>query len=476
MISRRNFLGGAVALAGAGGCRALGIGGETPRLTFGVLSDLHVTTPESTEAFRRALAYLRDRKVDAVVVSGDLSDWGLRSGLKYVADAWYSVFPDDRAPDGRKVEKLFCTGNHDYDGYWYGDMTLDMHVQGYSEEEALVKLGMKKCWEEAFHEPFEQVRRRTVKGYDFISSEWKDGADGFSDANAWFAANGGSLDPKKPFFVFTHYPFKNTTPYSDGDAYGGDVFKKFPNAVTFTGHVHWTLNDERSIWQDGYTAIAVPSMSYTTIPGGYENGSARRDGKCDLSMQCLPAREFLREAQGYVVSVFDDRMEVERRDFTEGVEAAPAWIVTPPAAAASRYAFANSKARTPVPQFPAGASVKTYTSNFETRSYNWTIMMMAEFPSASANGGRVFDYEVRAEMEDGTVAVVKRFLAPAFYRLERDEPVVQRFAINAMDLPEHGRYRLRVYPRNCFGVCGRPIESAVLESKPGKAHAKRIKV
>ena len=473
-LGRRGFLGGAAALMGLGGCRSLGIGAPKPNLTFGVISDLHVTTPESTMAFRRALAYFRDSKADAVVVTGDLSDWGLMSGFKYVADAWYSVFPNDRAPDGRKVEKLFCTGNHDYDGYWYGDMTLDMHVQGYSENEALVKLGMKKCWEEAFNEPFAQVRRRTVKGYDFISSEWKDGADGFKEAEAWFAANGKTLDPKKPFFVFTHYPFRNTTSCSDGDAYGGDVFKTMPNAVTFTGHCHWTLNDERSIWQGEYTAIAVPSMSYTTIPGGYENGSDKRNGKSSLSMPIIPAREFLREAQGYVVSVFDDRLEVERRDFTEGVEAAPAWIVTPPVAAASRYTFANSKKRTPVPQFPEGASVKTYTSNFETRNFSWTIMMMVEFPSAKVRGGRVFDYEVRAEMENGTVAAVKRFLAPAFYRLERDEPAIQRFAVDARALPERGRYRLCVYPRNCFGVCGRPIESAVLESKPGKERAPRF--
>ena len=40
-----------------------------------------------------------------------------------------------------------------------------------------------------------------------------------------------------------------------------------------------------------------------------------------------------------------------------------------------------------------------------------------------------------------------------------------------MDLPERGKYRLRVYPRNCFGDCGRPIESEILESKPGKAKA-----
>ena len=468
-LSRRGFLVAAFATCATSGCRSLGLYGPRPNIAFGVISDLHITTPESTVAFRRALAYFRDRGVDAVVVTGDLSDWGLRSGLKYVADTWYDVFPDDRAPDGRKVEKIFCTGNHDYDGYWYGDMTLDMHVQGYSEDESLVKLGMKKCWEEAFQEPFEQVRRRTVKGYDFISSEWKEGKDGFKEAEAWFAANGKTLDPKKPFFVLTHYPFRDTTSCSGGgDAYSGDVFRKFPNAVTFTGHCHWTLNDERSIWQGEYTAIAVPSMSYTSIPGGYENGSDSRRGNPKSSMAKLPARPEFREAQGYLVSVFDDRMEVERRDFTEGVEAAPAWIVPLGAAAEGRYAFANSKKRTPVPEFPAGAKVDASVCNTEDRDGHWAIMMRLEFPSAHARNGRVYDYEVRIEMEDGTVAVVKRFLAPAFYRLERDEPSRQNFLFNAMALPETGKYRFRVYPRNCFGVCGKPIESKTFQSKPGK--------
>ena len=472
-ISRRNFLGGAAALVGAGGCRSLGIGGPKPNIVFGVISDIHITTPESTAEFRKALEYFRDRKADAVVVAGDLSDWGLKSGLKYVADAWYSVFPNDRAPDGRKVEKLFCTGNHDYDGWWYGDMTLDMHVQGYSENEALSKLGMKKCWEEAFNEPFAAIRRRTVKGYDFISAEWNEGKGWSKEAEAWFAQNGSTLDPKKPFFFFTHEPLGGTTSCSMRNGPSISALKKMPNAVAFSGHCHWTLNDERSIWQGEYTAVAVPSMSYTSIPKGYENGSDVRNGKSMLSMPIIPARENLLEAQGYLVSVFDDRMEIERRDFEEGVEAAPAWIVTPPEGPASRYAFENSSKRTPVPQFPKGASVNTYTSNFETRNFSWTIKVMVEFPSAKACKGRVFDYEVRAEMENGTVALTKRFLAPAFYRLESAEPAVQRFAIDARELPENGKYRLRVYPRNCFGAAGNPIQSAVLESKPGKDKANR---
>ena len=86
----------------------------------------------------------------------------------------------------------------------------------------------------------------------------------------------------------------------------------------------------------------------------------------------------------------------------------------------------------------------------------------------------MFDYEVRIEMEDGSVPTVKRFLAPAFYRLERDEPASQSFLFNAMALPETGKYRFRVYPRNCFGACGKPIESKVFQSVPGKEKSKRF--
>ena len=78
-ICRRDFLGGAAALFGAGGCRSLGLCGQKPNLVFGAISDVHITTPESVEMFVRTLEYFRDRKVDAVMVTGDLTDWGLKS-------------------------------------------------------------------------------------------------------------------------------------------------------------------------------------------------------------------------------------------------------------------------------------------------------------------------------------------------------------------------------------------------------------
>ena len=94
-----------------------------PLLRFGVASDLHVTDWASAETFRRALRWFRDQGVDAVTVPGDLTDHGILPQLENVARSWREVFPDDRAPDGRRVERLFIYGNHDFEGVKYVDVT-----------------------------------------------------------------------------------------------------------------------------------------------------------------------------------------------------------------------------------------------------------------------------------------------------------------------------------------------------------------
>ena len=473
--SRRGFLGGAAALFGAGGCRMAGVCCDKPQLRFGVISDTHITDQASAALFERTLRYFDSRKVDAVMVPGDISDWGLMSGLRYAAEAWRRVFPKGRGSDGRKVERLFCTGNHDYEGWWYGDMTMEMHALGYSEDEALVNLGMKKCWEEAFDEPFDLFRRRTVNGFEFISSEF----EVRNKAGEWFAANASTFDSEKPFFYFTHYPAANTVSSTQGRTNLPDiagVLDRFPNLFAFTGHTHWTLNDERSIWQDGgLTAISVPSLSYTSIPRGYENGYTKRDGKGELGMGIIPSRPNLLEAQGFFVSVYDSETVVERYDFEECEEAADPWIVPMPPAAGRPYSFAEHAKRVPVPEFPGGAAVKTRIVNSDRRNGKWTIFVALEFPAARApSGGRVFDYEARAVAENGAPAVSKKFLSPAFYRLERHEPETVSFLFDAMDLPESGRYRFEVVARNCFGAESAPVYSRYFQSVPGKDKAKRI--
>ncbi len=66
--------------------------------------------------FRKALEWFCDQGVDAVAVCGDMADTGMLAELQAVAQTWSAVFPNDMAPDGRHVERLFIYGNHDYGG------------------------------------------------------------------------------------------------------------------------------------------------------------------------------------------------------------------------------------------------------------------------------------------------------------------------------------------------------------------------
>ena len=121
MVTRRSFGGMAFAGAFAAAMKPLrGVAAESPcRLRLGVLSDIHVPTMEEGAHFRKALRWFDTQKADGVVISGDLGFKGLVKELKCVADIWYEVFPNDRRSDGGHVEKLFVTGNHDVDGYFY---------------------------------------------------------------------------------------------------------------------------------------------------------------------------------------------------------------------------------------------------------------------------------------------------------------------------------------------------------------------
>ena len=165
-MTRREFVGG---LGAFGGLRLFGAPpgsclGDTPNLRFGVLSDLHIQclagdrgTGGGPEVFEHALEYYRDRKVDAVVIAGDMSDLGLGDELVLVGKTWDKVFPNGRAPDGRKVEKVFVTGNHE-SGTFVNPRNLQHIRKLYNGDDAevrrqLLRTNFAYWWEQAFHEP-----------------------------------------------------------------------------------------------------------------------------------------------------------------------------------------------------------------------------------------------------------------------------------------------------------------------------------
>ena len=94
-MNRRQFIGGAFALAGAAAWAKSTVG--APNLKVGILSDIHVSTPdmfhsqEAIDMFEKTLRFFAKENVDAVLIAGDLTNDGMVRELKVVAETWARV-------------------------------------------------------------------------------------------------------------------------------------------------------------------------------------------------------------------------------------------------------------------------------------------------------------------------------------------------------------------------------------------------
>ena len=289
-MNRREFAKGAAGLlgwgmfaGGLGGCSLIS-GGTGPRLTLGIVSDIHIRLVrkngkdsfEGEERFRRALEWFRDRGVDGVTISGDLADHGLVEELESVGRIWRSVFPGDRAPDGRHVERLFVYGNHDWEGFKYGNAAKQIFGKDLAAH--TIRADLAAAWKKAFGEDYAPVWRKEVRGYTFVGAHWT--ADwckahdetGVPQAPGWFRENGDTIDPSRPFFYLQHPPPKDTCHgswlWGHDDGRITAALSRYPNAIALTGHSHATLSSERAIWQGSFTAIDAGSLSYTGMSYG----------------------------------------------------------------------------------------------------------------------------------------------------------------------------------------------------------------
>ena len=166
-MTRREFV-GAAALAAAGtGLKTMAAAAGAPNLRVGIMSDVHCHHSEAVRRFHRGLEVLRDEQVDAVLLAGDLFTTGTIKELEDVAGAWFDVFPDDRRPDGAKVERLFVTGNHD---------EVDWDWKRFGNEETLraktFYYNREATWKRLWGEDYEKIRMKEVKGYTFVLRQW----------------------------------------------------------------------------------------------------------------------------------------------------------------------------------------------------------------------------------------------------------------------------------------------------------------
>ncbi len=266
-------------------------------LSFGAISDIHIGNSgcgRDTGYFKKALTQLaalaekNGHPLDAVIGVGDLTDnYGKDEAVKAreiagVKESYEAIFDPERVPF------VFVAGNHDHDFVRAGGagLPLAMMIEKMGNTEAYTQYDLPCADSE------NGSRHAKIGAYHFVFVEpITTGCDGADDTGAKFKTETLTwLDetlaeitenaPEQYVFVMTH-------PMVWGTVYGSElltrntywytknirsVLEKYPQVVVFGGHLHFPLNDPRSIMQTSFTAMGCGSVNYMAIEnGGYEH-------------------------------------------------------------------------------------------------------------------------------------------------------------------------------------------------------------
>ena len=476
-FTRRNFLKGlfaGTAFASFGGLRLFGADEKkivVPKLRIGVVSDVHIKlTANTTDVWEKTLRWYDAQGVDVVLVAGDIADTAQLEQLKKFSATWYKVFPNDKGSDGRHVEKFFIQGNHDYIGWRYGATTDERRKERF---ESSIMKDIKASWDECFHEEWQGIYKKVVKGYTFIGANWPH----HTKIGEYMAKHKSEIDPNLPFF-YTQHPHPKDTVYGPW-AWGHDngfstkTFSKFPNSIVLTGHSHYPLTDESGIWQDTFTSIGTASLRYVGTRYGRENSDeVCRPTEPDLQMPRIGGGN---SRQGMLFSIYDDQITIGKRDFSCDKTLGEDWVLPLPLCKEKPYYHPKRKLEYAknLPAFAADAAAQIAVTEAVGKNRRGADVpqVTVTFPAA-LSGGQTFDYEVQAELTYYDVTRVfgtMRVFADNYYRAWDMQEKTVKCVFTQAELPKKVGLRFAITPMDAFGNRGKTIYSKTM--KLGEAPA-----
>ena len=456
-VSRRWFLGSLV--AGAGASAFAGRVKTAPDLTVGILSDIHLSAGKkygsdvAAKDLIRVFKFFKEAQADAVVIAGDFTNNGTMEEMRVTNDSWKAAFGEKGGP-----VRVWVTGNHEKVYYWQakqrGDLTKPEYVDGLYKD-------IGRNWQELCGEPWSPFFIKKVKGYSFVGAHWGEWFDEKA-LRGFLAAHKTDLAPTRPFFFVQHaHPTDSCYgPWTWHQSDGGPttkVLSGYPNAVAFSGHTHYTLTDERSVWQGAFTSVGTGSFRWLAMPAGrenstLENGEGRRMGGN------------FGGSQGLLMRVWGDEMVFERYDLEHMEKLGDDWVVpvlhgtSDPRA----YSFAARMSRTAAPEFALDAKATLTWRRGQSPAKKEEDQLVVSFPAAVGRGdsaSRVYEYEVACQyVEDDTVKPMrtKRAYHPWAQLGEKRAGRTASCVFGAEELPS-APYRIAVTPLNSFGMRGRPL-------------------
>lgn len=382
---------------------------------FAAISDIHIGRSGWETKVTKTLNILKNQtqKLDAIFIVGDITENGKESEFQQVKETISNIVPAD-------ISVYYNLGNHD----WWQN-----------------KHGETRTGAELFTSIIGQDVNQyiEIKGYPFIliSMENQSQATAYQAATRTFLTEklqkAAADYPGKPIFVFQHVPNSGTVYGSyeigGGDAWGTatveDILSKYPQVITFSGHSHYFLADERSIHQDKYTSVNDGSIAYAEIENGLEGGSRPTDSE--------------KIQEGVIVSLDDKNdVTVKRIDFYNNREIKQPWVVKAPHDG-SAFAYKN-RTGGEKPTFESGAKV--------TLGLVTDVSVQVTFPIAKDDDD-VQQYRVEVLDVNKNVLEKPKFkILSKFYLYGNTET---SFKLDIADLKQDTEYYIQVTALDAFG-------------------------
>ena len=299
--------------------------GDTKTLKIGIIGDtqlipLSVDHPFQyfSTSLKKSLEILKNNNINILIIDGDITDYAKPESYDNFLFQFNEVYGKENKENIPILNLIM--GNHDY---WlsYNLENNKLNIENGKIEE------MQKLFEEKTKEkPFSH---KIINGFHFINWSCEDGSlDNPNKNHIWFEKEikiAIEENNKIPIFVTTHFPPKNTVYGSEewGEINLNKIFEKYPQIINFSGHSHYSLIDERSIYQNNYTCIQTQSLSYIELEKGKVNGSILKNEFDDL---LISAKNFM----GLICEVNEKEVLIKRISFEKNLFYGENWIIDIP--------------------------------------------------------------------------------------------------------------------------------------------------
>lgn len=435
-------------------------------LSFSAMSDIHQQQgkTEYSEYLLNALDYaeeLNGGTLDLALFAGDLTEltWTNRDddySETYNGDIAQLKETLETALDLEKTPVFYALGNHDTDPSRLGaEYMSGMHSLFYN------MLG-EKFFEvdEDDSVPEAGLRHAVVNGYHFLAANpdtyWN--LHGYSDdALAWVDEKLAAItqeNPEQYVFVTAHPPIYDTVfnslrpDWADADL--GEVLKKYPQVIYFSGHVHNVLQDEMQISQNGYfTSLDCGSVKYSSTMNDVNDGGATFDNGVGTRIEDF--------SEGLLVQVdANGNVRVTRCDYYNRAPIKDAWELSYPKADKSHLATYDNATRqreNAVPVFAQDAQFTVQTRGSSV-TFTWTA-------ASDDDQVRYYKLHVYTVDGDGKRTRTRTFnLATFTYRYDRVEDMPDEMTWSTAVLTA-GDYYFEVCPVDVWGAVGDAISTTL---------------